>query len=160
MTGASAQESGALGAVLEASSDYARAKGAARRALEARDKAIVAAFGDGPANGGQHPYAIATAAGVSRQTVYDVLKAAGVQMREAPSVLTRPRNGPSQASRVDAALRERVAGMGLGERLPTHAALGAELGATANVVTRAMGRLRDEGLVVTSPLGTWRASLR
>ena len=52
---------------------------------------------------------------------------------------------------VAARIRERIAAGELGPRLPSYMTLAHELGVSPMTVQRAIGALRDEGLVVTVP---------
>jgi DNA-binding GntR family transcriptional regulator len=52
---------------------------------------------------------------------------------------------------VAARIRERIAAGELGPRLPSYMALAHEMGVSPMTVQRAIGVLRDEGLVVTRP---------
>jgi DNA-binding GntR family transcriptional regulator len=52
---------------------------------------------------------------------------------------------------VAARLRERIAAGQLGPRLPSYMTLAHELGVSPMTVQRAIGVLRDEGLIVTVP---------
>lgn len=56
-----------------------------------------------------------------------------------------------------ALLRAQIAGMAPGDRLPSIASLAQEHGVALTTVRKALDALKAEGLVVTSPMGTFVA---
>ena len=62
------------------------------------------------------------------------------------------------SERVEAALRDRLAGMESGQALPSIREIAAEHGVAAATVVRALARLRADGLITSRPgWGTFKA---